>query len=388
MTWQTALRKEFPVTNRCIYLDAAYDCGGSKIGKTAAARYFDDWAVAASTAQRGGPGREIFFRVAEQTRAQISTLLCGVETKNISFTKNTNEGFNSILNGFDFKEGDNIVTFRKEYPSIVMPCVKVAETKGIECRLIPQTEKELPSVDTIWDSVDDHTVMILISHVRSETGYKIDLQELGRRCREKGIFLIVDAVQSMGLEKLPVEEWGISAVSAATYKNLGGFISVGFIYICDELLRHIQPTYVSHNFQLSLDLSEEKPVIRCSDPLNASKLDNCSSDYLGIYVMHDALEQINKIGIEKINKHVSALFNLLYAGLKKLGYSIITPEDADRHCASIALDSANSKEIVQYFYDNGVVISGSRIARFSLAAFNNRGDVEKALEIAARCPYR
>ena len=33
-----ALRAQMPVCDRCVYLDCAYDCGGSLFGKAAAAK--------------------------------------------------------------------------------------------------------------------------------------------------------------------------------------------------------------------------------------------------------------------------------------------------------------------------------------------------------------
>jgi len=388
MDWWKAYRKAFPVTEKCVYMDAAYDCGGSTIGKAAAARHFEDWANAAATAQRGGPGRDAFFRVAENCRGQLSALLGGVPTRNIAFTKNTNEGVNSIVHGFDFKPGDNVVTLKQEYPSLVMPCIHAMAQRGVGCKLAELPDDWQVPVDLLWNAVDDRTVMVLVSHVQSRTGYKIDLQELGRRCRERGIFLVVDAVQSMGLERLPAEQWGVSAVCGAGYKGLGAFISIGYLYACDALLARVAPTYVSHNFHLSLDFSGAMPAIVCSDPLNASKLDNCSSDYLGIYVLNDAVARINEIGVDNIAQRIDSLFRPLYAGLKALGYRIVTPENPENRCASIAIATEHCKEIIRYFYDQGVVIGGSVLARISLGAFSNEADVARTLAVAERCPYR
>jgi len=388
MDWWDAYRKAFPVTEKCVYMDAAYDCGGSAIGKAAAARHFEDWAHAAATAQRGGPGRDVFFEVAERCRAHLAQLLGGVETRNVAFTKNTNEGINSIVQGFDFKPGDNVVTLRQEYPSLIMPCINVMEQRGIACRLADLPDDMQVPVDLLWDKVDDRTAMVLVSHVQSRTGYKVDLQELGRRCRERGIFLIVDAVQSMGLEAVPVEDWGVSAVCGAGYKGLGAFISIGYLYACDALLARVRPTYVSHNFHLSLDFSADMPAMVCDDPLNASKLDNCSSDFLGIYVLHDAVARINEIGIDNIARRIDTLFHPLYLGLKALGYRIVTPENPERRCASIAFTSEHCKEIIQYFFDHGVVIGGSTLVRISLGAFSNEADVARTLAVAASCPFR
>ena len=370
-------------------MDNAYDCGGSLIGKAAAARYFEDWAQSASLAQRGGPGRKPFFAVADETKGYLAELLGGVEPKNIAITKNTNEGISSVVMGFGYTPGDNIVTMDMEYPSVVMPCLNAAKLHGIDvkfARLGP--DKRIP-VDLIWEQVDERTVMVLVSHVQSSTGYKIDIKELARRCNSRGIFLVVDAIQSLGLNECNAHDWGISAIASAGYKGLGASISTGFVYCCDELLKRIWPVYVSHNFGLVYDKTVFPPQMTCLDEASASKLQNDSIDFLGVYVLHGSLQRISEIGIDRISAHINTLFEKLYAGLEALGYQIITPLNPENRCASITIETAHAAEIAAFFLEQGVVITGNKsIIRISLGAYNNMADVEKTLQTAALCHLR
>ncbi len=393
MTWWNEFRKQFPVTGMCTYLDSAWDCGGSLIGKAAAARYFDEWAVAAATAKRGGPGREPFFRVADETRDYIGRLLGGVPGKNVTITKNTNEGFNILMQGFQFQPGDNIVTFDREHSAILFPCAHAAQTRGVTCKYAKMDPEYNPSIDTLWEQVDEHTVMVFVSHVQSLTGYKLDLAELGRRCKERGIFLIVDAIQSLGLNEFHAEEWGVSAVSAGGYKGLGAFISIGFLYCCDELLEKVRPTFVSYNFQIAPDYTDGFLKLRCTDPLNANKFDNCSSDYLGTYIFHDSLKKILEIGTDRIEQHIRPLLDQLYVGLRELSYTLVTPGDSQRRCASLCIKTEHAEEICRYFMNRQVVVCQCRTfngnyIRMALGAYSNEEDIEKTLAAAAECPWR
>lgn len=391
MSWSNELRSQFPVTERCTYLDSAYDCGGSLIGKSAANRYFEDWAEAAATAKRGGPGREPFFRIADETRAFVGKLLGDVPARNVTITKNTNEGFNIIMQGFAFEPGDNIVTFDKEHVAIIAPCLNAARTRGVRCKFAKMAENFNPSIETLWEQVDEHTVMVLVSHVQSLTGCKMDLKELGRRCKERGIFLLVDGIQSVGLSSFDAEEWGVSAVSAGGYKGLGACISIGYLYCCDELLKRVNPTFISCNyFQVFVEYEDDVPRLNCREPLNASKYDNGSSDYLGMYVFHDSLKKILEIGTDNIEAHITRLLDKLYAGLLDRGYTLITPEDPQRRCASVCIKSEHASKINQYLTENHVIAScsGRQYIRMSLGAYSSDEDIETALAVAASCPWR
>ena len=389
--WNSELRSQFPVTGLCTYMDSAYDCGGSLIGKAAAARYFDEGAAPAAEAQRGGPGREVFFRVADETRNYVGQLLGGVPGRNIVITRNTNDGFNIIMQGYDFRPGDNIVTFDREHSAILVPCLHAAKKRGVEIRYARMNPEFNPSIDELWEQVDDRTVMVLVSHVQSLSGFRIDLAELGRRCRERGIFLITDAIQSVGLMPFQAEEWGVSAVSGGAYKGLGAFISIGYLYCCDELLRKVQPTFVSYNFQIAMRYDEnDLPYLICTDPLNASKYDNCSSDNLGTYVFHDAAERILQIGTDRIGAHIRRLLTRLYEGLRDSGYTMITPADEDRRCASVCIRTDHAEELYRHLTDQRIVTSlcGKQHVRLSLGAYSNEEDIDRTLAAAAACPWR
>lgn len=389
MTWNEELRSQFPVTGLCTYLDSGYDCGGSLIGKAAAARYFDEWAPAAAAAKRGGPGREPFFVMADETRTYLGKLLGGVPERNITVTKNTNEGFNIIMQGYAFQPGDNIVTYDWEHSSILLPCLHAAKTRGVEVKFAKMSKDCIPDMEALWAQVDEHTAMVCVSYVQSLSGYKMDLKELGRRCQEKGIFLVVDGIQGVGLSEFHPAELGVSAVSGGAYKGLCSFISIGYLYICDELMKKVRPTYAAYTEQIILDRSGDVPQIIYTDMMDARKYDNSSSDLLGTYVFHDALKKILEIGIDRIEAHILTLLNQLYDGLEALGFQITTPKAQERRCATVCFKSEHANEIYDYFISHKVTVSNGRgYIRMSLGAYSNMDDITRALKIAADCPWR
>ncbi len=389
MAWWDDYRSQFPVTGLCTYMDSAYDCGGSLIGRAAAGRYFDDWAPAAAAALRGGPGREPFFKMADEARTYIGRVLGGVPSRNVTITKNTNEGFNIIMQGFDFKPGDNIVTFDWEHSAILVPCLHAARTRGVEVRMAKMLPDRIPSMDALWEQVDAHTVMICVSYVQSLTGYKMDLAELGRKCREKGIFLVVDGIQGVGLSVFEAEKWGVSAVSGGAYKGLCAFISIGYLYICDALLQRVRPVFAACTEQIELVRQGELPEIRYKDEMDARKYDNCSSDLLGTYVLHDSVQKILEIGTDRIQERITGLLTRLYKGLALYGYRMVTPADSSRRCASLCFKSEHADEIYEYFIGQKVILSsGSGYIRMSLGAYTSDEDIERTLEVAGKCPWR
>ena len=384
MSWQEEYRSLFQAIQQCTYMDNAYDCGSTTFGIKAIERYFDDWTKAAVNVERGGPGRQSHFEVIDETRGYIAEL-CGCSNPNlVAFTRNTNEGLNAILQGFPFEQGDNVVTNAIEHHSVIMPAVNVGKTKGVEVRVLPEREDETIPVEDLMSLVDQNTKMMLVSHVQSVTGYRIDLEELGKRCHEKGVYLVVDAIQSLGLEPFMMEKWHVDAVNAAGYKSLNAVNSIGFTVYSEELLDKIWPPYIAAGFVNDVVYEDGEWKLTNTDSRNARKMENSSLDNPGIYVLHDSLEILRNVGINNINEHVLKLFDKLHDGLSDLGYPIITPKEKDQHLGIVSIKPTEVKAMFDHFRNHNVAlsISAGKYVRFSLGGFNNEEDVDRVLEIA------
>ncbi|MBQ3375266.1 MAG: aminotransferase class V-fold PLP-dependent enzyme [Erysipelotrichaceae bacterium] len=375
-------RKLFYACNHCIYLDQAYDCGSTLFGIKAMEKYFNDWNKAAVNVERGGPGRLSHFKVADETRELLRKLVNAESGDLIAFTRNTNEGLNAILQGFEFEENDNIITAEIEHESVVMPALRVAETRGVEVRILPTREDERILAEELIALADENTRMILVSHVQSKNGYRIDLEKLGNICRERGIYLIVDAIQSLGLEPFDMQKWHVSAVNAAGYKGLNSVISIAFTAYDRELLKIVHPTYVAAGFCTDIIKTDEGWKLVCSDEENARKMENSSLDNPGIYVLHDALQIIFERGIENIHEDVMKLYDRMYSGLKQYGYPIITPENKSEHLGIISMRPSDPDKMFQFFRSKNIALSRSSkvYIRVSLGGFNNEDDADAFLK--------
>lgn len=375
-------RKLFYACNHCIYLDQAYDCGSTTFGIKAMEKYFNDWNKAAVNVERGGPGRLSHFRVADETRELIRKLVNAESGDLIAFTRNTNEGLNAILQGFEFAENDNIITAEIEHESVIMPALRAAQTRGVEVRILPTRKDERILPEELISLSDENTRMILVSHVQSKNGYRIDLEKLGNMCRERGIHLIVDAIQSLGLEPFDMQKWHVSAVNAAGYKGLNSVISIAFTAYDRELLKIVHPTYVAAGFCTDIIKTDEGWKLVCSDEENARKMENSSLDNPGIYVLHDALQIIFERGIENIHEDVMKLYDRMYSGLKQYGYPIITPENKSEHLGIISMRPSDPDKMFQFFRSKNIALSRSSkvYIRVSLGGFNNEDDADAFLK--------
>jgi len=388
--WVKELRSQFPVTEKTTFLDIAYENCGSLFLLDAWQRFVQDRSdVSPTVVKAGGAGRGNVIDAVAETRQLIAQLLGGVDPKNVAFTKNTNEGINIVLQGFPFRPGDNVVTSDQDHSSVLMPCLNL-QRRGVECRVAISPDQVSVTPDLLWQHVDAGTRMVVVSHVQSSSGYRTDLRELAHRCRESGVYLVVDAIQSLGFCPCDAANWGVDAVVAACYKGLLGAGGIGFLFCCDQLLEQVWPVYVADNACLSIDKRGERWAVSCSDAKDARKLENSTLNFGGIYALNAGLGRLMGIGMDNVYSHIAGLVALLYEGLTNLGYDIATPARQDQRCHSLAVRMSDVKAGYQHFQSNGVFVSlsGGRFVRLSVAPFNTQEDIEKALTVARDCPVR
>ena len=180
---------------------------------------------------------------------------------NVAYVSNTAEGINLIANGYPFKPGDQVISYVHEYPSNHYPWV-LQKKRGVELILLSDTDPfggllahgpRAWSMEELERKTTDRTRIVALSHVQFANGYAANLEELGTYCRDRGIDLIVDAAQSLGVLPLNPEEVGISAVAASTWKWLLGPRGAGLLYTSPQLrekLDHIMvgPAMMNNKF--------------------------------------------------------------------------------------------------------------------------------------------
>jgi cysteine desulfurase / selenocysteine lyase len=170
-------------------------------------------------------------------RGKLGTLL-GTPANAMAFVPTTTDGLSGLLNGIDWRPGDNLVVPANEFPGVLYAALNLAR-RGVEVRAMP-VEGHL-DLDRLGETLDQNTRAAVVSHVHWQTGHRIDLAEFSRICRGVGALSIVDAIQSLG--QLPVEpvNAGIDALVAGSYKWLMAMPGTAVLYASERALDEITP---------------------------------------------------------------------------------------------------------------------------------------------------
>jgi len=374
MSWQDEFRQWFPITRDKAYANIAYTSPLSPRVSGAVADFFDGITHARSDKPQ-------WLRDADTLRTRLARLLGG-DARRLAFTKNTTEGLNTVAQGLAWQDGDNLVVDDQEHPTNALPWLNLRR-RGVEVR-VARAEAHRYAVEDLWRLVDARTRLIAVSWVQYGTGFRTDIAELGRRCAERGIWLVVDGIQGAGLLRARVDEWRVDAFACGAHKGMLGPLGVGLLHVSPGLLDALDPLYVGPSGVTTLDKSGPQWRLGVSDPGDARRLETGNLNYPGIAGWAGALDLIEEAGPDRIEPWVLELSQALSEGLRALGAQVATPSGAESRSTTTALRVADPAQALAHLAREGVVASIVEYGyvRLSVGAYNNHADVDRILRAA------
>src|SRR5689334_12155888 len=171
-----AIRSLFPVTENYVYLNHAAVSPLSTRVRGAMNHLVNDVTL------NGSVSYYDWLETYERARAAAARLV-NARPHEIAFMRNTSEAISTVANGLTWRAGDNIVTNNIEFPANVYPWMRVAEKYGATIKRAVERDGRIDA-DELLALVDERTRVVAISWVQFSSGFRSDLQRIGRFCRE------------------------------------------------------------------------------------------------------------------------------------------------------------------------------------------------------------
>ncbi len=313
-----------------------------------------------------------FMAVSEETKKDLAEMINSHPSR-IAFTDNTSNGINIVAQGIRFREGDRILLNDLEFPANVYPFLNL-QKNGIEIDFI-KSRNGIVSADDIINSVRKNTKLISISYVQFLSGYKVNLEKLGKFCKEEGIILSVDAIQGLGALGLDVQKCNIDFISCGTQKWLLGLQGTGFIYVSEELQEKLEPKYVGWlSVKNAWNLLDYNLKLRNS----AERFQNGTINTFGVYALNASLKLFKEFGIRNVEKGV--IDNSIYFidKLGSIGYNALLQDVKQENLAGIvSITHEQSKYIFDELEKRNITCAFREgVVRFSPHFYNTKEEID------------
>jgi selenocysteine lyase/cysteine desulfurase len=307
------LRALFPVTERANYLNHAAVCA-PPIPTIEAIQ-----SQLADVSENGSVNFRNWIAVKERTRQLVAGLL-GSRPEQVAFVRNTSDGLSTVANGLDWRAGDNLLTFRNEFPSNIYPWLRVRDALGVEVRMCEERDGRI-DLDELISLIDTRTRLVAISQIQYGSGFRADLARIGRAARAQDALLVVDVIQSLGVIPINVERDLIDVAAAACHKWLLTPEGVGLLYLSDRARERIQPTLVGWT---SVPNPEDYGNFEQGWNRGTLAWETGTGPVALIHGLEASLKLLNETGIAAIQVYLETLTDHLCERLQVSNYQVIS----------------------------------------------------------------
>lgn len=305
-------RSLFPITSQWTFLNHAGTSPMSLRSRGAVEGIVNDLA-------RRPRQQDRFLEDLDRLRGTLAGLVGG-DADGLTITRGTAHGISLLAQGLDWREGDNVVGARLEYPANLYPWMAQAR-RGVELRLVePAGGRVTP--ESVFARMDERTRVVALSAIQFWNGYRIDIARIGEECRRANVILAVDGIQALGAVEVDVTAMKIDLLTAGAGKWMLGPVGIGLAWFSAPLLERIQPLLVGTGSVVSpTEYFKPEYVVEPT----ARRFEESSISWLDLVAFLAAVELIVEIGIDKIEERVLSLAGRLGDGLVERGFEVWEP---------------------------------------------------------------
>lgn len=335
------------------------------------------------------------FAAVEQARGLFARLV-GATADEIGYTRNVTDGIAAFAASVNWRAGDSVVLCEElEHPANIYPWYGVARKFGVTIRNVRASRGIVP-LERILDAMDASCRVVAVSSVSFAPGFRFPLAALGAECRRRGVLLVVDAAQSIGVLETDVTKWQVDALAASTQKGLMSLYGLGFLYVRREVAETLDPMYLS---RFGVDLDGHEATL--GDPAaarlaaGARRFDVGNFNFPAALAVAPAMQLLLDLGPATVEREVCALAAAFANRMLDIGMPVFggRPGPHSSHIVTVGgdlgfdHDAASDQEMAtlyQHLAASGVRLSIRRdLLRFSFQIYNNMADVEQVVRLCA-----
>ena len=312
----------------------------------------------------------------------------------IALVESTTHGLSLAANAIPLEAGDRVLLSDLEFLEVAIPWIQ-RKKDGIEIDVVPNRNGEVP-VEDLAARVTPRTKVVAISTVQWTNGYRCDLALLSKLCRERGIWLVVDAIQQLGAVPIDVQQTPVDILACGGHKWLNAPFGCGFLYVSRNALPRLRPSLAGY-------LSVEDPPGGWGEyfqtptitPVKDYKFVSSArryegggtANYPGAVGLAASLNLIHQLGQQKVADHIFALTEQLLAGLDRLAVTVVTPRARENRSGIVTFSAGSAEQnvkLMQALQEERILVSvryTSQVGgvRVSCHFYNSAEDIDKLL---------
>ena len=387
-------RDDFPILkNNLIYFDNGATTLKPKCVVDKMVSYYTEYT---SNIHRGDYNNAtVTNREYDEVRNIVKNFINASSSDEIIYTSGTTESLNMVAFGFfryKLNSDDEILITKAEHASNILPWQVLEEEHHGKVKYIELDENHELTIENLLKAITPKTKVISVAHVSNVIGDIRDISKIGRICKEKGIYFVVDAAQSASHIKIDVQDSNVSFLAFSAHKMTGP-TGVGILYGKKELLDEMRPLKYGGGMNQSFEVDgtyilKEAPI----------KFEAGTPPIAEVIGLGEAIKFIESIGVDKIHEHEYGLKKYLVENLEKIPNVVLYNKNSKSGIVSFNVKGVFPQDTSIYLNTYNIAIrAGNHCAkvlkdelnikntcRVSLYLYNTKEEVDVLIEALKR----
>lgn len=331
--------------------------------------------------------------VYENARQKVADFINAPSARNIVFTRNATESLNLLAYSYglnNVKKDDKIVLSIMEHHSNLVPWQMVCQKNGAKLEYMYTNSNGELTTEEIDKKIVPGVKIVGITQVSNALGTINPIKEIIKKAHSVGAIVIVDGSQSVPHMKVDVQKLDADFLVFSGHKMLSPF-GIGVLYGKNNLLDSMTP------FLFGGDMIEyvyEQETIFAEVP---TKFEAGTQNVGGAVGISAAIDYLNNIGMENIEKIEKELTKYAYEELSKLDFiTLYGPKDLQKRSGvfSFNVNGVHPHDVASVLDSQDVCVrSGNHCAqpllrymnldstcRASLYVYNTKEDIDRLVK--------
>jgi selenocysteine lyase/cysteine desulfurase len=363
------IRDRFPIFQNKVYLNSCSQGALSIDVQQAYQAYLRDWE------EQGSPW-EYWVERLEAARAAFARLI-NAEPDEIAVTTSVSAGVSALASALQFTgERNKIVVSDYEFPTVAQ-IWHAQEQRGARVWHVPPSGNTIP-VERFAEAIDDRTALVSLTHVCFRNGSRLDVPAIVELAHQNGARVLLDSYQTLGTMPIDVKALQVDFLVSGVLKYLLSSAGLAFLYVRKELVDRLQPTCMGWFSQadiFAMDVHANTP-----SP-TARRFESGTPPVPNIYAALAGIKLVQSVGLSRIEAHIGELTAAIKEGVRRRGYTLVTPTDPNQHGALITLRAHDVNLLVSKLKQDGIITSSrDDNLRLSPHIYNNLEDIERLMD--------
>ena len=286
----------------------------------------------------------------EGVREKVKNFINAEKTSEIVFTSGATESLNMIAKGFFenyLNDGDEVLLTKGEHASNILPWFEIK--KDIKINYI-ELDNDLITIENVEKAITKNTKVISIAHITNVIGDERPIKKITELAHKNNILVVLDAAQSIPHKKVDVKDLDIDFMVFSGHKMCGP-TGIGVLYGKYDLLKDLYPQNVgggmNNDFESNMTYKyKEIP----------HKLEAGTPNIAGVIGLGAAIDYLNSMGIDKIEKYIKELRKYAVDKLSKLNNIEIYNKDIDSTTIIFNVKKVHSQDTATYLNKKSICV--------------------------------